>query len=733
MKKFLKDNILIWAYLIIAILIELFGVLVTSNKFYIRSPWLFFLLQAIVVAILFCIGNNKARHIVSSLFLLVFFVVNLVFIVIYEMTSGTLFDYGMLNLRNDGMAILESVPINFLFFSVCMLMIAGFIVFGGRFARHNAEKVQFRFRKVVMPIVLVFIILGNGLVLFFNNHKFQEDVQAKLYRSSESSYCEMGITANFINELCKGQFFSKVKLGDEDELERYIYNPTSIVNSNFSSNATKNYNLVTMLVESFEWTSFIQDFDLFVNGQNINYSNYINEETMLPFNDANEILEKLYPNIYKFYRNSIALTNFYSREKTDISENLCIMGSYPTNAYINYDFPNNEMATSMPNVLRDLDEDIACQIFHNGSYTYYNRNKELISAGFDSFTASEQMYDKGVTNWAGKGERNLDYEMIYYCADEMFPKDVRFYTHITTITMHGQYTYRENLAELGYYDKMAKYGITTMKGNSTKAFDHNNFYYYCACVMEFDRALGEIERQLDERGLKDNTILLMFGDHNTYYSSLSEYVKNIQNTENENYTNLYRVPCMIQYPDMQELADYLNGFKATSVANCSSFKEADQANKRYVVISDGENLSIRVKKFACTADMMPTLMDLLGINYFGNLYFGHSVFSDTVSVLYSRAYDVFITDNMYFVSLNNIKYTREDQTVERKDVALKYADISTYDSEDEINRVEEEGKILLKKLDSCNRIFYNDYFGRKNKNSDKKNVQIFKEKLLSIN
>lgn len=732
MKKFLKDNILIWAYLIIVVLIELFGVLVTSNKFYIRSPWLFFLLQAIVIAILFCIGSNKIRHIVASLFLLVFFVVNLVFIVIFEMTSGTMFDYGMLNLRNDGMAILESVPINFLFFSICMLMIAGFIVFGGRYAKHNSEKIQFRFRKIVMPIALVFIILGNGLVLFFNNHKFQEDVQAKLTRSSDSSYCQMGITANFVNELFKGKFFSKVKLGDEDELERYIYDPNSIVNSNFSSNATKNYNLVTMLVESFEWTSFIQDFDLFVNGQNINYKNYINGKTGEPYNNANEILEKLYPNIYKFYKNSVALTNFYSREKTDISENLCIMGSYPTNAYINYDFPDNEMATSMPNVLRDLDEDIACQIFHNGSYTYYNRNKELISAGFDSFTASEQMYKLGVTNWAGKGERNLDYEMVYYCADKMFPTDTRFYTHITTITMHGQYTYRKNLAELGYYDEMAKYGITTMKGNSSKAFDHNNFYYYCACVMEFDRALGEIERQLDERGLKDNTILLLFGDHNTYYSSLSEYVKGINDTKNSNYTNLYRVPCMIQYPNMEELVEYLNENK-DSVGSCSSLIEADSVNKRYVIIDDGENLSIRVKKFACTADMMPTLMDLLGINYYGNLYFGHSVFSDTVSVLYSRAYDVFITDNMYFVSLNNIKYIRKDQTVQNKDVALKYADISNYDSEDEINRVEEEGKLLLKKLDSCNRIFYNDYFGRKNKNKDLKNVEIFKQNLILIN
>ena len=726
MKKFLKENILIWIYFAIVLLIELFGVLVTSNKFYIRSPWLFLLLQAIMIGILFCIGNNKARHIVSSIFLIVFAIVNLVFIVIFEMTE-TLFDYGMLNLRNDGMAILESVPINFTFFCVVMLMISAYIVFGARYVRHNDKNVKIPFVKIIMPITLVFVLLGNVLVLYFNNRNFQEDVQAKLYRSSEASYCELGITANFVNEMFKGTFFSKVKLGDEQELEDYIYDENSIVTSNFASNAGE-YNLVSILVESFEWTSFVQDFDLFANGHKINYNQYIDEDTGLAYNNANEVLEDLYPNIYKFYNTGIRLTNFYSREKTDISENLSFLGSYPTNAYINYDFPSNEIVSSMPAVLKTLDEDITCNAFHNGIYTYYNRDKEMLSIGFDSFTGAEQMYKQGMTNWAGKGERNLDTDMITTCANEMFPTDQRFYTEITTITMHGQYTHRENLEKRGYYDDMEKYGIVPMSGNSTKAFNHNNFYYYSACVMEFDRALGEIINQLETRGLSDNTIILLFGDHNTYYSSLSNYVKDIDEPEEEdNYTNLFRVPCMIYYPNMSEVLNFLNT------------NQADKLGSRYVinVTQDDEGntqVGVQVKKFACTADIMPTLMDLMGINYFGNMYYGHSIFDDTESVLYSRAYDMFITDSMYFVSLNKIKWIRDDQPIQNNDPACKYADLTNYDSEEHITQVENEAKILLKKVDTCNRIFYNDYFARKNINDNTKtNAQIFAEKLIYIN
>ncbi len=719
MKKFLKNNLLIIVYLVIVTLIELFGVLVTSGKFYIRSPWLFLLIQSIFVCILFAITNHKARHIVASCFLTLFMVVNLIFIVIFEMTE-TLFDYGMLNLRNDGMNILERVPINFLFFSVSMLMIAIFIVFGSRFVRHNKKNVGYKATKIVVPVILCVVIISNCLLLYFKNRNFQENVQSKLYRKSDASYAELGITANFINEMFKGTFFTGVDLGDENELNSYIYN--DIYTSNFQNNAKK-YNVVTMLVESFEWTSFTQDFELFVNGHKL-----INPETNQPYSDedANILLAELYPNIYDFYKSSISLTNFYSREKTDIAENLSILGSYPTNAYINYDFPENKMVSSLPNVLKSLyGEEIKTQAFHNGSYTYYNRDDELISLGFDSYTASDQMYNKGMTDWAGQGQRNLDSEMISVCANEMFPTDSRFYTHITTITMHGQYTYRSNLEKQGYYDEMAKYGINAMGGSSVEAQNHNNFYYYAACVKEFDKALGVTMQQLKERNLLDNTILLLFGDHNTYYSSLSNYVKNIDSFEEDNYTNLYRVPCMIYYPNIDEIATYLE------------INQADKIGSRFIITeqenSKGETVKgIQVKKFTCTADIVPTLMDLQGVNYYENLYFGHSVFDETVSVLYSRAYDIFLTDSMYFVSLNNIKWIREGY--QENNPANKYADLKNYDIEDHINTVEIEAKTLLKKLDTCNRIFYNDYFARKNiNNANLINAQIFINNLKSIN
>ena len=86
-----------------------------------------------------------------------------------------------------------------------------------------------------------------------------------------------------------------------------------------------------------------------------------------------------------------------------------------------------------------------------------------------------------------------------------------------------------------------------------------------------EQDIAELFMELEERDLKDNTVVLLFGDHNTYYQGLSNYVKNIYNTESDNYTNLYRVPCMIYHPDKDV------------IINQVETNNADKMSSRYVV------------------------------------------------------------------------------------------------------------------------------------------------------
>ncbi|MDE7394877.1 MAG: sulfatase-like hydrolase/transferase, partial [Clostridiales bacterium] len=408
----------------------------------------------------------------------------------------------------------------------------------------------------------------------------------------------------------------------------------------------------TILGETFEWMSFMS---CFPESGNDDFPNGVPNDA-----ETKAKLRTLYPNLYKFYDQSVAMTNFHAREKTDISENLSIIGCYPTEKLTNYDYPKNTVVTSLARTLKAFKPETAANIFHNGTNNFYNRNVYHPNAvGFDSYTSQDQMVDMGMTSYIDAGERNLDSEMVDTCYEQMFPTDKPFYTYITTITQHGQYEERKNLQK--YYDKLDACGLAPMPEENDKDYATKKYFRtYVAAAMELDAAIGRIDYYLETRGLKDNTIVVLFGDHNAYYYSLSNYVKDITDRDytcGKNYTDLYRVPFMVR-------------------------------------IGNGEHKEYakKIDKFTCTADILPTIYDLLGIKTYSNLLYGQSVFTDSESVLYSRAYDVFFTDKVYFSSLNRIYYKSDDVD-------------ATY-----MTNLEEASRKLLDKTGHTNRIFYCDYF-----------------------
>lgn len=639
LKEFFKINYIPITFFVLTVIIELIAVLVTSGKFYVRKPVMWLSVLGVLTIAQMFILNQRARYFFSCAALLVWIIVDLVFITIYDMT-GTIFDFSMLRLRNDGMAIIEKLPINFAFTVSAGVLVSLFIVFGAYPIKY-VPKPTGKLLKVALPIALSIVLVAHCVMAMIEvgaNERY-DYLEGKLYERADSLYSDRGLVGNLVTEMYKSAF-DKVEVGSLDDIESFVYAEESEPSPMFG--AASGYNVVTVLCESFEWFSFIHDLEHYPNGHTAD------EAT----------LRTLFPNLYAFYDHSIVMTNYHSREKTDVSENLSLMGSYPLTYYTNYDYATNSIPYSLPNAMSTL-YGVSSDSYHNGTNTFYNRNEYLVDAiGFNSFVSSEQMVKEGVmVNHDELGEYNLDSEMIASCNEEMFPTDRRFNTYITTITMHGQYTYRKNLQS--YYDKLDESGILTlMDGTDAAAVNNNCFYHYVAAAMEFDKAIGTLTNYLDEKGLTENTLVVLFADHNTYYNSQSNYIKDIDltvNAKNKNVTELYRVPLMIR-------------------------------------IGNGEEHTVLNDKFVCTADILPTIMDLLGIRYYSNLFYGNSVFAGEETVLYSRAYDIFMTDEMYFSTLNNIKYSSEKVT------------------EDYVASVEARAKKLLKKTSYINRIFAADFF-----------------------
>ncbi len=656
LKKFLLEYLTIILYIISSILVEIIAACITDGKFYIRDPRYMLTIIAALSAVLLCIKNQKARVILISIFICVHGIINIIFMLLYDM-AGQWFDWSMLLLRNDAMGILENVPVNFWYTIGIIFVTAAWLCFGLKYAEYETKnilednKTTTKNIKIVkystISIFIVLMLILNVCTGYAINGSTKTDPYDELLHSNtESKYQQYGATNNFVNEFYSNVAFYKEDKASVEDIENYLYSSVySGEESGSIHGISSGNNVITILGETFEWMAFMgYEGTNFPIGSNIKLPNGVKL--------SNEKMRELYGNLYRLYDESYVLTNYHAREKTDISENYSILGNYPIKTYINYSYPNNVKPYTMPNIL-DLESEYknnnnySSQYFHDGYNSFYNRSQSIKGLGFDKQFYSEDMADastegieKGVFTDYGSttGDRNRDDEMIKACEKLMFPTNKRFYTYITTITTHGLYSrQRDNLKE---EYKVLEDALGISIDNATT--EELVYYTYMAAAMVTNKALGEIFSYLEQNNLLENTTIVLFGDHQGYYEGVSNYVKNISSTEqcledDIDYMDLYRVPCMIY--DQKLVKEVTNN--------------GSNPNQRFNT------------KFSSSCDIVPTLLDILGINYYEHMYYGHSVFTKKPTIIYSRGYGYWLDTYSYFLNINkfnwlNIKKLKED-------------------------------------------------------------------------
>ncbi len=694
-----KKNVLVLVYFAFAVIIETTAVFVVEGSPFLDKPFLSLgLLSAICGGMLF-VPQNRARTITFSVLLLVQTFLDIAFAVIFDMTDQY-FDFGMFNLRNDAFAILEHLPVDFITFYVGVGLTVLYFIFGWRYACATplvrAPKAS-AFFYAFLTLAGIGVMGGAFFAYYPRNSKDKYD--GMIEGKQTSAYSSYGMIGNVLGEVGKTLFQTPAVLAEEN-INDFIYTEQGAATHTPYFGISRGKNVVTILAESLEWYAFLRGQEGTIEGE------YPNALAI-----GEEELKFLYPNLWDYYENSVVMTNFHGREKTDIAEMLSVVGSYPTGAYINYEYAENTLPYTLPNILKlQMGGNISIRSFHNGFKSFYNREDAHPMVGFEGGSPTD-MYDmeKASENWvdsapagetrtplfynyADKGERNLDSEMIASMKDRMFPADQRFYTYITTITMHGMYYDRENLRKENntkLADKLTLLERYKPTDKSKESFaDDERLYYYMTAGLEFDYMLGMMKEDLQAKGLWENTVIVIFGDHNAYYQEMSNYVKGIASTTREEktkkFTDLYNVPLMIRDPDLTRTLD--------------------------------ENGQSRiVDKFTCTADIVPTLLDLLGIKYYDGLYYGNSVFSEKESVLYSRAYDNFIGDGIVRRSVKGAFYEYDGLTESGSSV------------KDSIAQFESAGVELVEKIEYCDYIFRQDHFGTEN------NYRLFEENMKKLN
>jgi phosphoglycerol transferase MdoB-like AlkP superfamily enzyme len=355
------------------------------------------------------------------------------------------------------------------------------------------------------------------------------------------------------------------------------------------------------------------------------------------------INETLTPNMYLMAEEGLYFDNSFSENKTNHSELISIIGNYPMTP-VNFESSSYDFSYGMPSVL--LEQGYETNFFHDNVETFYDRGLLMPDMGFENIYLHEDLYP-GEDIWSWGGNYTLDSVTMEKMLDDLSSSDQPFYSYWATLSTHGPYDVsQENIdlfEELGYFEAIDQAEVDGLWTNVLAGQDEDDvarIRYYQAAVMELDKAIGLMLDDLEEKGILDDTVIVMYGDHNVYYHEI--YLKIFEG--NNDYYNM----------DMYE-----NFF---CIYN-------SELTEEYLSISGDEDSTI--SEFVSPYSIVPTLYDLLGIEYDTRMFIGHSIFEEGQDVFYSLKLTGFFDDQFYSNDGIDIVFAKELTTEEERALFLE--------------------------------------------------------------
>ena len=436
---------------------------------------------------------------------------------------------------------------------------------------------------------------------------------------------------------------------------RNIYKNFNDANKSMSITGLYEYTIrnfyITFLQTEEEETS--EDYEFLMEAFSVN-NNEVNKYTGI-FKNKNLIFvqlegiddwlltEKDMPTLYGMLNNSFVFQNHYSyyngggstfNSEFAVNTGFITPLSYTQNAY---SFNKNSFPYSMANMFKN--QDYVVNAFHMNSGEYYSRQTNYTNWGYDKYYGLLDINDYKDKSYT------LDRELINDVTfqEKMFPKDSKFVDYIITYSNHLPFTNTKGVCKLLYDMEMDLDDTVDMGEESSSTFVQLTEE---ECIRkqahETDYMMELLLKKLTELNLIDDTVIVVFTDHYLYTVEDKTILDKYKNTSN-NLIN--KTPFFI----------WQNNMKRTNI-----------------------------KEVTSQLNILPTTLNLFGINYNPNYYIG----SDALSSNYKGI--VFFSDyswydgNIYVdngVIANNKSSSQEyldeknyyiHYLTKKNDLALKY-------------------------------------------------------------
>ena len=366
------------------------------------------------------------------------------------------------------------------------------------------------------------------------------------------------------------------------------------------------------------------------------------------------------PNLNKLAKEGIFFSNFYSQvgvgtsSDAEFTFNTSMMPSTKGTVFVNY-FDREYI--SIPKLLKE--KNYYTYSMHANTGEFWNRNTMHKTLGYDKFY-SKDSYTIDETIGLGLSDKSFFKQSVAIMKQIKETENKPFYGLLIMLSNHTPFSDLELMDEYP-----TTIDVTIDNQTITREYlNDTTMGNYLRSVHYADSAIGEFINELDEEGLLDNTVLVIYGDHDA-------------RLDYDDYNLLYNYDPITDKIKTEEDFGYISYGKYNY--------ELDRKVPLIIWTKDKE-YKINIDKPMGMIDVLPTLGNMLGIH--SDYQLGKDVLNLTEDNTVTFIDGSFLTSEVYYnapkgeiYSINNAPINEEyirKKAKESKEIIEISNDIISY-------------------------------------------------------
>lgn len=527
-----------------------------------------------------------------------------------------------------------------------LIPIIPLIIYCIRRKNKKEETTNIKTYKDIYITLLILLTLGimyyETINLKFMQNKYQTITNKELFEypsNPSTTVNQFGINGYFLLDI-KSLFQEKVEITYEAPKET-----TTVTEKHFDDTV---WNQIIEEEENSVYNTLNNYFISKEQTQNNDYTGYFKDKNLIVImlESTNEIAlnEEYFPTLYKIYSEGWSWKNNYSPRNTCPTGNnefSALTSLYSiNNTCVARDYKNNTYYESLFNLFKNKGYNVSS--YHNYTEKYYARSIIHQNLGSTYYGSNELNIITSSTYGKWPSDKDL-IEKAYPIITEN--KDEKFFAFLTTVTTHAPYNRSSEYGDK-YLSKFKDLDVST------------DVKRYLSKLTELDLALQSLLEKLEEDGILDDTVIVLFGDHYPY------------------------------------------AIDTKSISQLLDITDSVDIDKTPFVIYNSKETPKVFEDYTSYINILPTLANLFDLDYDARLYMGEDLLGDNYESLVIFPNGSWKNEIAYYNANNNkityankeITYTDEQIIEINKTIASKLQMSTTAIKKNYFNYLKEKYK-----------------------------------------